>query len=31
MNLIIRIFDLLERLKIMQTIAILGSLFFGII
>lgn len=28
MSLIIRIFDLLERLKIMQTVAILGSLFF---
>lgn len=28
MSLIIRKFDLLERLKIMQTIAILGSLFF---
>ncbi|NOG28369.1 MarR family transcriptional regulator [Lysinibacillus fusiformis] len=28
MSLIVRIFDLLERLKIMQTIAILGSLFF---
>ena len=28
MSLIVRIFYLLERLKIMQTVAILGSLFF---